>query len=110
MRVECKAALSLTTPVRMGHRCSGTMGSAFPTRPRCCKGIDPMTAPPTQSRYHPALIALHWGVLLLIVGVYASMELRELLPRGSTPRELLKIVHYSLGLTVFALVIARIVL
>lgn len=69
-----------------------------------------MTAPPTQSRYHPALIALHWGVLLLIVGVYASMELREFLPRGSAPRELLKVVHYSLGLSVFALVIARIVL
>lgn len=69
-----------------------------------------MTAASTQARYHPSLIALHWGVLLLIVGVYASMELREFLPKGSTPRELLKVVHYSLGLTVLALVVARIVL
>jgi cytochrome b561 len=69
-----------------------------------------MTASPIQRRYHPALIALHWGVLLLIVGVYASMELRGFLTKGSAPRELLKVVHFSLGLTVFALVIARIVL
>ena len=63
-----------------------------------------------QSRYHPTIIALHWGVLLLTIGVYASMELREFWPRGSTLREGLKLVHYSLGLTVFALVIARIVI
>jgi len=68
-----------------------------------------MTALSNQRRYHPALIGLHWGVLLLIVGVYASMELRGFLPKGSAPRELLKVVHFSLGLTVFALVIARIV-
>lgn len=69
-----------------------------------------MAAQQTASRYHPALVALHWGVLLIIVGVYASMELRELLPKGSTPRELLKVLHYSLGLTVFALVVARVYL
>lgn len=60
--------------------------------------------------YHPAVIAMHWGVLLLMIGVYASMELREFLPKGSEPRELLKVLHYSLGLTVLALVLARIVL
>lgn len=69
-----------------------------------------MTAQTSGSRFHPAIIALHWGVLLLIVGVYASMELREFLPKGSAPRELLKVVHYSLGLTVLALVIGRVVL
>ncbi|MDZ4868395.1 MAG: cytochrome b [Alphaproteobacteria bacterium] len=63
-----------------------------------------------QSRYHPTIIALHWGVLLLMIGVYASMELRGYWPRGSNLREGLKLVHYSLGLTVFALVIARIVI
>lgn len=64
-----------------------------------------MSAP--ARTYHPALIALHWAVLLLIVGVYASIELREFWPKGSTPRELLKIAHYSLGLSVLALVVAR---
>jgi cytochrome b561 len=66
-----------------------------------------MTAQPTARGYDPAMIALHWGVLLLIVGVYASIELREFWPKGSTTRELLKIAHFSLGLTVFALVFAR---
>jgi cytochrome b561 len=57
--------------------------------------------------YAPALIALHWGVLILIVGVYASIELREFWPKGSTTRELLKIAHFSLGITVLALVFVR---
>jgi len=30
------------------------------------------------ARYGPLLIALHWLILLLIVAVYACIELREL--------------------------------
>jgi cytochrome b561 len=47
---------------------------------------------------------------LLIVGVYTCIELRELYPRGSDPREALKQWHFTLGLTVFALVWIRIAL
>jgi len=46
-------------------------------------------------------------MLLLIVAVYASIELRELYPRGSGIREGLKTWHFMLGLGVFALVWLR---
>ncbi|NLG77766.1 MAG: cytochrome b [Xanthomonadaceae bacterium] len=63
----------------------------------------------TQSdqRYARASIILHWAMLALLVGVYACIELRELYPRGSDPREALKTWHFMLGLTVFALVWIR---
>ncbi|MFL6549107.1 MAG: cytochrome b [Povalibacter sp.] len=52
-------------------------------------------------------ISLHWLTLALLIGVYACIELRELYPRGSEPREALKMWHFMLGLTVFVLVWAR---
>jgi cytochrome b561 len=71
-------------------------------------------APPARSiwrnsteRYGALSIALHWLMLLLIVAVYACIELRELFPKGSDPREALKTWHYMLGLSVFALVWLR---
>lgn len=66
------------------------------------------TAP--QARYTTAMIALHWATLLLIVGAYACIELREFFPRGSELREGLKAWHFQLGLTVLLLTVARIVL
>jgi cytochrome b561 len=61
----------------------------------------------TTSRYGVPLITLHWLMLVLIVAVYACIELREFYPKGSTIREALKTWHYLLGLTVFALVWLR---
>jgi cytochrome b561 len=58
-------------------------------------------------RYVPSLIALHWLMLLLIVLVYACIELRVLYPRGSEIRAALKTWHYMLGLGVFVLVWVR---
>lgn len=66
-----------------------------------------MNSRASPARYGPGLIALHWLMLLLIVAVYACIELRELFPRGSETRELLKSWHYMLGLAVFALVFSR---
>lgn len=60
-------------------------------------------------RYGKISILLHWITLALLVGVYACIELRELYPRGSDPREALKTWHFMLGLTVFILVWARLV-
>lgn len=60
------------------------------------------------ARYSGGVIALHWLTVVLIVAVYASMELREFFPKGSVPRETLKTLHYILGLTVFTLVAVRI--
>ena len=64
----------------------------------------------TTHRYGNLSIALHWLMFLLLVGVYACIELRELFPKGSDPRNALKDWHFTLGLTVFALVWVRIVL
>ena len=55
-------------------------------------------------------IGFHWFMLLLIAAVYACMELRELFPKGSDPREALKTWHYLLGLSVFILALLRLVL
>jgi superoxide oxidase len=59
--------------------------------------------------YGSLLISLHWLVLVLIVAVYACIELREFSPRGSAIREGLKTWHYMLGLSVFALVWLRLI-
>ncbi len=61
-------------------------------------------------RYGSLSIALHWLMLVLFVAVYATIELRELYPKGSDPREALKTWHYMLGLSVFFLVWLRIVI
>jgi cytochrome b561 len=49
-------------------------------------------------------------MLLLLVAVYASIELREFYPKGSAMRAGLKNWHFSLGLAVFFLVWIRIVI
>lgn len=63
------------------------------------------TAPEHYSRIS---VVLHWLMLLVISAAYATIELRESYPRGSDPREALKAWHFTLGLTVFALVWLRI--
>lgn len=63
---------------------------------------------PLRQRYRPASIALHWGMLLLLVAVYTTVELAGLFPKGSDPRQAMKAVHASLGLSVLALVLLRI--
>jgi cytochrome b561 len=60
-------------------------------------------------RYASALVALHWLMLLVIVAVYACIELRALFPKGSDPREALKMWHFMLGLLVLILVSLRLV-
>jgi superoxide oxidase len=58
--------------------------------------------------YSRLSVALHWLMLALLVAVYATILLREGYPRGSEMREALKAWHFSLGLTVFALVWVRV--
>ena len=64
----------------------------------------------TGNRYHRLTIGVHWLTLMLLVAVYALIELREIYPKGSDPRETMKLWHNMLGLTVFGLVFARLVL
>jgi cytochrome b561 len=47
-------------------------------------------------------------MFLLMVAVYATIELRELFPKGSDPREAMKALHFMLGLSVLLLVTLRI--
>lgn len=61
----------------------------------------------TQQRYGTLTISLHWLMLVLMVAVYACIELRELYPKGSDPREALKAWHFMLGLCVFGLAALR---
>jgi superoxide oxidase len=59
-------------------------------------------------RYTKSIIILHWLMLLLMIAVYSFIELRVLFAKGTEPRELMKTVHYMLGLTVLASVFVRI--
>src|SRR3989338_2610047 len=61
----------------------------------------------TADRYGSLSIRIHWLMLLLFVAVYAFIELRELYPKGSDPREAMKAWHFMLGMLVFALVWPR---
>ena len=59
--------------------------------------------------YARSMIAMHWLMALLIAAVFALIELREIFPKGSVPRETMKSLHFSLGLAVLALVVLRLV-
>ena len=56
------------------------------------------------------MILLHWLMFILVAGGYALMELKSLVPRGSDLRLNMATLHYLLGLFVFTLVWARLVL
>lgn len=64
----------------------------------------------STERYGSFSIAMHWAMLLLLVGVYACIELREFYPSGSDLRIGLKQWHFMLGLSVFLLVWLRLAL
>lgn len=60
-----------------------------------------------SNRYSAISITMHWLMFLLIAAVYACIELREIYPKGSDPREALKMWHFMLGLCVFILIWVR---
>jgi cytochrome b561 len=62
----------------------------------------------TNQHYGTLSIVLHWFMFLLMAAVYATIELRELFPKGSDPREALKTLHFMLGLSVLLFVTLRI--
>lgn len=62
----------------------------------------------SPDRHGNLTIWLHWLMMILIIGVFACIELREFYPKGSDPREALKAWHFTLGLLVLVLTIARI--
>ena len=58
-------------------------------------------------RYGSLSISIHWLMLLLFIAVYATINLRELFPKGSDPREALKTWHFMLGMLTFVFVWLR---
>ena len=61
----------------------------------------------TPDKYPPLRIGLHWLMVVLLVAVYAAMELRDIFPKDSIARDNMKTWHYMLGLSVLALVVVR---
>lgn len=61
----------------------------------------------TPSRYGSVSIALHWLTFIVLVGVYACINLTDLFAKGSAAREALKDGHFMLGLAVLMLVALR---
>lgn len=60
-------------------------------------------------RYSTLSITLHWVMVLLLIAVYAFINLADVYPKGSDARNLMKTWHFMLGLSVLALVLVRIV-
>ena len=60
-----------------------------------------------SDRYGMPSIALHWLMLLLLVAVYATVNLAEAFPKGSVQRDGLRAWHFALGLSVLVLVVVR---
>jgi cytochrome b561 len=81
--------------------------TASPHRQEQIMNTPPIRTAGPAARYGTLSIGLHWLMLLLLVAVYACMELREFFPKGSEPRELMKTWHFMLGLSVLALALLR---
>jgi len=64
----------------------------------------------TRERYGSLSVTLHWLMLVLLAAVYACMEFRGIFPKDSPERELMKTLHFMLGLSVFLLVWLRLFL
>jgi cytochrome b561 len=63
----------------------------------------------TKERYGSISIGLHWLMLLLLIGVYACVELHDYYPKGSDMFNGLMTWHFSLGISVFILVAVRLI-
>ena len=71
-----------------------------------------MTSPDTHAKqsvhFSKISISLHWLMLVLIVAVYATAELKGLFPKGGDFRQALKPLHSGLGISILILVTVRI--
>jgi cytochrome b561 len=60
-------------------------------------------------RYGSLATWLHWWMVLLLIAVYACIDLRGFFPKGSDPREALKTWHFMLGLSVLVFASIRLI-
>lgn len=60
-----------------------------------------------NTKFSKLTILLHWAIVLLFIGVYCSMEFRDIFERGTAGRELMKTAHYWFGLSILLLLLPR---
>jgi cytochrome b561 len=61
----------------------------------------------TDNHYGSLSIKMHWLMVVLMIFVFASIEGRVFFAKGTEVRDLFKMWHFMLGLSVFLLVCAR---
>lgn len=59
-------------------------------------------------KYGSLTIGLHWVMLLMLVIVYATVELHEFYPKEDPTRKAMMMTHFMLGMSVLAFVVLRI--
>lgn len=63
----------------------------------------------SQQSYSNWMVRLHWLTVLLIIAIYASIEFRGLFEKGTSERDLIKEVHFVLGLSLWFITLLRLV-
>ena len=52
---------------------------------------------------------LHWLIAFLLLAIWASVELHELVPRGNPWRDYWIVAHFTLGITALAVMVFRLI-
>lgn len=63
----------------------------------------------SQQSYSSWMVRLHWLTVLLIIAIYASIEFRAIFEKGTVERDLIKEVHFVLGLSLWFITLLRLV-
>ncbi len=63
----------------------------------------------SQQSYSNWMVRLHWLTVLLIIAIYASIEFRGIFEKGTAERDLIKEVHFVLGLSLWLITLLRLV-
>jgi len=66
-----------------------------------------MTSPEATERYGPLAIGLHCLTLVILIAVYACINLKGLFAKGSDLREAIKAWHFTLGMSILAVLVLR---
>lgn len=63
--------------------------------------------PGSQQNYSRWMVRFHWLTVLLLIAIYASIEFRVLFEKGTAERDLMKEVHFMLGLSLWFITLIR---
>jgi len=62
----------------------------------------------TENRYGSLSIKMHWFMFILIAATFAFIECRVFFEKGTETRDLFKMWHFMLGLSVLVMVLIRV--